>query len=51
MGERYEQIPQRRYMKICPTSLIIRDKQIKTTMRECYTPIRIAELKKTDCTK
>jgi len=32
MGEIYKEILQRRYMKTCPTSLVIRDKQIKTTL-------------------
>ena len=38
MGEIYKETLQRRYMKTCPTSLVISDKQIKTALREYYTP-------------
>ena len=35
----------KRHVKICSTLLLIRKMQIKTAMRDCLTPVRIAMIK------
>ena len=40
-----------KHMKRCSTLYIIREVQIKTTMRYRYTPIRKAKIRNTDNTK
>ena len=39
------------HMKRCSTSYVIREMQIKTTIRYCYTPIGMAKIQNIDNTQ
>jgi hypothetical protein len=40
-----------RYLKQCSISIVIREMQIKTTLRFYFTPVRMAKIKNSDAGK